>query len=499
MKNWKILLLEDLEYDVELIQYELTKSGLSFTLKNVCDEKGFVDALVSFSPDIVLADYKLPFYNGLEALAYCVQNSPDTPFIFVTGALGEERALETLRKGAKDFLLKSQLPKLPQIVLRALEEKTEKRNRQAAEQALQESEEHLRNLMRISPTGIFRCNLSGDCIYVNDKWCEITSLNHKQAVGNGWMNTIHPEDQEMVAKAWYNFLEGKPDFYAEYRISKPDGNVFWVISTGLPEKNTQGKTVGYIGNITDITKLKKTEIELTAKNQILEKVNQELDRFVYSASHDLKAPLTSMLGLISILKVENNPEEKEKIISMMENSISILEGYIKDVVNHTKNTRIETRKDTIFFEKFILGILEELNQLYTEVSIEKKINIRQDKAFCSDTFRLNLILRNIISNAIKYRKQGQHNPYIQIDVNASDSIAEIVISDRGEGIDSVYLPKIFDMFYRASETQSGSGLGLYITKEAVEKTRRKYQCSLQKRGGHHVHHSTPGPKQVTGC
>ncbi len=142
-RDMRILILEDVLADADLIQFELREAGAVFESKCVCDRQSFTAALDEFSPDIILSDYSLPQFDGLSALKIAVNKTPGVPFVFVSGALGEETAIALLKQGATDYVLKSRLSRLASVVKRALQEADERRERQAAEKALKEREQAL--------------------------------------------------------------------------------------------------------------------------------------------------------------------------------------------------------------------------------------------------------------------------------------------------------------------------------------------------------------------
>jgi len=194
-----------------------------------------------------------------------------------------------------------------------------------------------------------------------------------------------------------------------------------------------------------------------------------LDRFVYSASHDLRAPLTSLLGLIQLTKMEDDPEQIKKFLSLQEKSIYKLDNFIQDIVNVSKNVRTEVRQDEIDFHKLIEGIFDQLDYMDHARQINKKIELQQQSSFFSDQYRMSIILNNLLSNAIRYAVPHRKNAYINVRVEIKQGEALLKIEDNGRGIADEHLEKIFEMFFRTDNDNAGSGLGLYIVKETLDK------------------------------
>jgi signal transduction histidine kinase len=213
--------------------------------------------------------------------------------------------------------------------------------------------------------------------------------------------------------------------------------------------------------------------ELEIQNEELTKVNNELDRFVYSVSHDLRAPLLSTLGLIDISRFETNEQEKARYLELMYKSIRKLDNFIIDIINLSKNARLDLQVEPVEFDKLINTILEEHSFIENFKTIEFIIEVKQAGNFFTDSKRLTIVLNNLISNAIRYSRMQQ--PFVKIQVQADGDRAIIEISDNGIGIAQEHIDKIFNMFYRASQTKAGSGLGLYIVKETIQKLKGTIQ------------------------
>ncbi len=205
-------------------------------------------------------------------------------------------------------------------------------------------------------------------------------------------------------------------------------------------------------------------------NNELLNINKELDNFVYHTSHDLKAPLKSVLGLITLSKKEStNNKDLSSYLNMMEKSIHKLEEFILSVIEYSTNAKSEVINELIDFDEIINESLEQLNEYrkLKDIRIIKKIST--NNSFHSDPKRLKIVFNNLITNAVKYHITNQKDPFIKISVNEIKDNLHIEVEDNGKGIKDEFIDKIFDMYFRASEDSTGSGLGLYIAKETVSK------------------------------
>ncbi len=218
----------------------------------------------------------------------------------------------------------------------------------------------------------------------------------------------------------------------------------------------------------EINTRKKAEQNLQQTNQELSKRNTELDNFVYSVSHDLRAPIASVLGLINVARKDKDVTMKDTYLDMINNSALQQDHFIKEILDQSRNSRLEVRREEVFFEPLITEIFNQLKfATSTGKSVEKVITVKQDKPFYTDQWRLKVILNNIISNAIRYR--NGKDPVINVDVDISNDKVKMAIRDNGKGIAKEHLMNVYKMFYRATDDGAGSGLGLYIVKEAIDK------------------------------
>lgn len=338
----RILMLEDNADDAVLIQRVLRKDKLSFVTELVDTESEFRTAIKTFRPDVVLSDHGLPGFNSREALKICLKERALTPFILVTGTVSDDYAVESLRDGADDYILKSNLTRLPTAIRSALKKRK--------------------------------------------------------------LEKLKRDSRHMLRK----------------------------------------------------------------QNEELLKINQELDSLVYSVSHNLRGPLASMLGLLNLAEMENTVEGIRPMLAMMGVSITLLDETIQEILDYSRNARNEIHLGEIDWHQIIDTALKKVDHLDPEHKVQKHTSLITYIPAFSDGNRIAVILTNILSNAFSFSKPGRE-PKVSIQIMVSQTECRISVEDNGIGIPPDILPNVFTMFYRGTETSRGAGLGLYITREIVNK------------------------------
>ncbi|MES2734500.1 MAG: two-component regulator propeller domain-containing protein [Bacteroidota bacterium] len=201
----------------------------------------------------------------------------------------------------------------------------------------------------------------------------------------------------------------------------------------------------------------------------LKKTNEELDNFVYRVSHDIRAPLSSVLGLVELIENEKDPSQLKLYLKMVTKCVNKLDGFVKDILNYSRNSRMKVNREEIRFQELFDTIREELQYMENAQRIQFLSELTITVPHYNDVRRLHIVFHNFFSNTIKYQNLREDSPCMKIAVNTTPEAATIVITDNGIGIDTPQIKRVFDMFYRGSELSNGSGLGLYIVKETIEK------------------------------
>lgn len=355
-----------------------------------------------------------------------------------------------------------------------------------ATQALKDSEKRFRNIFYFNSIGIIISNVKGEILDANPKMIDILGYSLDELRSMRPIDFSHPDDiEEERRQAKEMFAHGRDCFKMEKRYICKGGCTIWTnFSLTIIRDEDQNMQMA-IALLEDITEKKEAEEKLKEQNQMLLKMNEELNHFVYRTSHDLRAPITSLMGLVNITEMADNEAERARYLSMMNKQLHYLDGVIKEIIDYRKVSAGEVRINQISLSEKVADVMQHFQFLPNYDKMEKKIEITGDAPFYSDETKLNIILNNLISNAIKYSDSNKEKPYLHINIQISLQEVVFDIKDNGIGIESVHLPKIFNMFFRATSKQNGTGLGLYIVSEALNKLGAKISVSSELHKGTH--------------
>ena len=276
-------------------------------------------------------------------------------------------------------------------------------------------------------------------------------------------------DQEDRTKAKQILKKDGQVLNFEFRSRKKSGGVIWVRNHVRMIYDENGKPLHIEGSIEDITDRKLAEAKLLTQLEEVKKVNYELDKFVYSVSHDLRAPLASILGIVNVAEAEKPSQVQEEYLGLIKGSVNRLDLFIRDILDYSRNSRVKIKIVEIDFHQIASESKLNLNFMEGFGRITFNIDIDVKETFYSDKRSIEVILNNLISNSIKYQDYKKESSFISISIKSVDKNVVIEFSDNGIGIEQDYIDKVFDMFFRASKEFSGAGLGLYILKETVAK------------------------------
>jgi PAS domain S-box-containing protein len=487
-KIYKILLVEDFAADAELILYELKKNKIKSEHKRVEDEESFLAALDEFNPDIIIADYNLPRFNALTALRLIKEREIIIPFILVTGNQSEEIAVDCIKNGADDYILKTSLTRLPTAFFNSIKIKAETKIRLETEKKLKESEAHKSAILNTAADSIITIDETGRIDLFNNAAENLFGYSQEEISGK-FVGLIIPDLEKVdFVSTFNNFVANKDKgAYQDGELvgRKKDGSIFFIeISVDkveLTDKNF------FVTIIRDITNRKLTEEKIKYKNR-------ELNTFVYRVSHDLKGPISSILGLIDIANVElKGIPEAIRYNKLIRQSAFKLDNTLVELLKvlHVREAEVEYREVNIaevvneVFKNFAsLGYFENIN---VKIEVEKELNFNSSRQL------LTIALEKIILNSIHFRKDFSSENYIIIRARKTHGKLIIEIKDNGVGIEQGIQTKVFDMFFRGNNISKGNGLGLYLTKSIAEKLNGTVELESEKDKGTLVRLIFPTP------
>lgn len=326
-------------------------------------------------------------------------------------------------------------------------------------------QESFSNTMDINllPFPTIICDTENQIVAVNSSFYELTGLSETESAGKHLSDIIQESKHEEVLPQKEYFLStGKNTWQAEMYINTSSNTTKYVLLKSRLIKGTAGIPNQILIQLVDLSHKKEAEDQLRKKSD-------ELEKFVFSTSHDLRAPLRSILGLLYIIQQEPNQDAIKTYLDMIRSSVNRMDNFIKEIVDLSRNSRQPINKVEIDLKKIVTEIFDSLRFIPGAEKIDFILNIKQSRPFVSDISRIKIVLNNLISNAIAYHRMQQENPFIEVNINITNKYCYIDVMDNGRGIQKEHQTRIFDMFYRASDDAKGSGLGLYIVKEAVHK------------------------------
>jgi PAS domain S-box-containing protein len=340
--------------------------------------------------------------------------------------------------------------------------------RKIAVTALEDSELRYRMLFDGTPNGILIADArTSEFRYANNSICNMLGYSNEKLL-KLQLKDIHSADSiKNVISHFSSMASGITSTAYEIPFLKKDGTEFFAdIST---YRLTLGNTELIAAFITDITFRKNATEEIIKSNTELKKINSELDNFVYSITHDLRAPLLAMKGLLNLISLEEgNAEAQKKYLKLADESATRLDDNIQEILEFSRNSRLELQYEDIDIRSMVLSVYESIRYYHMD-DIDFQLDIDENLNVVSDSFRINTLLKNIITNSVKYRKRSEEISFVKVTCKIQKSKILISVLDNGEGIPEKHLPDIFSMFFRASNTASGTGLGLYICSEIVSK------------------------------
>lgn len=349
--------------------------------------------------------------------------------------------------------------------------------RSRAEALLRESEQRFRNMADHAPAMIWVTATDANRTYLNQTWYEFTAQEPQSALGQAWLQAVHPEDREQAQKILLSANPERKALSVEYRLRRADGQYRWVIDTGSPRFGDQGEFLGYIGLVMDITERKQAEEwtresaeRLRLANAALRRSNDDLQRFGYVSSHDLQEPLRTIRAFTELLSQRHGehfgPEDEYLLTSVMEGAAR-MEALLQGLLQYSRVTAAADRRiQCIDCQLVLTAVLKNLEGQLRETGA--RVEAGSLPVVLGDYEQLVQLFQNLLANALKYRRPDVPC-VVRISADRQNGARRFAVADNGIGFKPEYAGKIFEIFRQLDRSYPGTGIGLAICKTIVER------------------------------
>ncbi|HXG00660.1 MAG TPA: response regulator [Bacteroidota bacterium] len=495
----RILHLEDSAYDAELIRDLLETAGIPCVSVRVDNEASFLAELEN-EYDLILSDYSLPSFDGLRALAHAQEKLPDVPFIFVSAAMGEERAIDSLKRGATDYVLKQRLSRLVHVIQRAVKEKEDRNERRRAERALKENEERLRVIIETSPDWIWECDASGRITFSNAAITEITGYRVEEIVGASVLPFLHNDDAVRFSAEFADCVASRKGWRGRLlRWRHRDGTYRWLESNASPMLNNDGQVIGFRGVDRDISERKRLEEQLLHAQKM-----ESLGTLAGGIAHDFNNILAILMGYSSLLA--KKPDDREEVQNAAEAMATVIQrgaGLVRQLLTFAR------KGDASLGPVNPQLVIQEVAQMCKH-TFPKTITITTRCAeklpvIVANHNQLHQALLNLCVNARDAMPDGGA---ITITAGLTDASSlsargasaehyvRVSISDTGSGMDEATKARIFEPFFTTKEKGKGTGLGLAMVYGTVKSHQGFIDVESEPGKGTTFHLFFPVPSQT---
>jgi signal transduction histidine kinase/DNA-binding response OmpR family regulator len=470
----RVLLLDDSEDDAELVLRALRRGGLEVDPVWVSDAEGFRKALAARTPDLIISDYNIPGFSGPAALATVRVQGIDVPFLIVSGAVGEAAAVETMRAGANDYLLKGELARLVPAVQRELRDAAVRRERRSAEEALRKSEAErageavlLRDTEALAGVGSWEYEVATGRIRITHGcWkllgAEPDSLPLTPA---GLGALLGPDELTRCKDLLRRGLAGEPG-EAELKLTAPNGRALQLRALCSPVREW-GSVVRLRGAVLDITERRRLEAQVLLADRL-----SAMGNMAAGVAHEINNPLTYLLGNLSSLQdemaekgggPESVPHDLPQLLTDCLEGAQRIQAIVRDLksfsrVDHEQPGPADARKVAGNVMRMLRGEAVHRAQVLLEPGTTPVWTA------CSET-RLAQLVTNLLLNALQaFGQRPMQQNHVTISVRDLGQDVELAVADDGPGIPAALRERIFEPFFTTKPAGVGTGLGLSVSR-----------------------------------
>jgi PAS domain S-box-containing protein len=466
-----VLIVEDSPMDAELAIRSLRSSGVHVATFRVVDSRcNFIELLTHERPDVILADYNVPGFSGDQALQVAQSMAPGVPFIVVTGALGDELAVDLLKQGAWDYVTKEHLVRLAPAVDRALRERDDARTR-----ANLLEREH--TVFELAPVGLLEVSIDGKFIRVNPETCNMLGYSADQITSMNVADVTHPDDAEIVREVVTALSQrNTPELNYTGRFINANGQIVWGAVRVVRAQGADGDKDYYLAGLIDITDRKEVEQRLMRSAIQANEASQLKSNFLANMTHEIRTPMNGIMGMSDLLLDTDLDDVQRDYAVTVRDSGSALMTVINEILDYSK---LEAGKMDIEGTDFSVQTVvhDVLHMLSPQAETKglKLVGTVEDSVPAvvkGDPLRVRQVLLILVGNALKFSTIGEISVRVaEVESLGPDVELRFEVADTGIGIDRDKLSTIFHPFIQADMSMSreygGSGLGLSISSHLV--------------------------------
>ncbi len=469
----RILIVEDSEDDALLLVRHIQRGGYEVTYERVEDTASMNTALDYRPWDIIISDYAMPAFNGLAALKLLQEKDIDIPFIIVSGTIGEDVAVQAMKAGAHDYVMKNNPARLIPAIQRELQDVEVRRKRKRAEEALLESEDRYRRLFEDSKDAIYISTVEGRFLDINQAGVELFGYESKEELLKGnieqdiYFDRLKRNRTKEIMRT-QGFIK---DF--EQTLKRKDGKLITIVETATTVRDAQGKVVMYRGILRDVTKQKLLEQQFIQAQKM-----ESIGTLAGGIAHDFNNILSIILGYCNLLKERRTkPKEFSESINAINQAVERGAALVRQILTFARKT------DVAFMPINLPDVVHELLSMI-EQTFPKIITLKANFAknvpdIYADRTQIHQVLLNLCVNARDAMPNGGLIT-IKTEVRTKEQVRErfpsadqemyvcLSVTDNGKGMDEVTRLRVFDPFFTTKENGKGMGLGLSVVYGVVQ-------------------------------